>query len=400
MTARTSTAKKNQLLQMAGKLSGQFAKATSLVLEGKRTPEEISVLNKALQLFREGKLTLTTIKAPIKKTTQVQSILSIRIEDLSISDSLKKYLKKRGIFYVGELFLINNDIKAHARADEVKELILNSLGLPLSLNVHELWIPPYWSDEEFQDALSRPINELIDNRPLPQKDLKKYVIPGRFITDTHGVFLISRKVHYGNQYINWVKYNVESGRHDLDGNWSITELQKAQSLLLPNSGLHAAALPAPNWILPTKKPDAWYIVKTRIETMMVDEINKREVKNGECMWLKMARKLKLTQVARLEMTVREFFLYGTGENEEFEDTLLKQIPMGIERWLTESNIPMLNFLTMTRSDLAMKIKSSYTVWNISWNISDLDSLDEALRKQFNLLLYLEIDDARESLGYE
>ena len=127
-----------------------LASCTDLVVRDTRDRPSLEVLIRALQAFKDGTLAhvYTRPTDPPDQATR-NRLFSELFEDLAfLPPKLKKYLRVRGIRYVGEVYYVHFDRRSAAAVgygEEIFGALQAYLGLPREINpLLDGWTPPYW----------------------------------------------------------------------------------------------------------------------------------------------------------------------------------------------------------------------------------------------------------------
>lgn len=145
------------------RISSLFVTALDLSRRNKRSLAQTDILVRAMQLFKDGTLGRVESRAcaEITNPDQIRSVLSLDLASAGFSERACRYLKKRGIRYVGETYRLSLDRRAEI-CREVEETVVGVLGLPNELNLGAVgWNPPYWSDQNFLNAMSLPLSSAV-----------------------------------------------------------------------------------------------------------------------------------------------------------------------------------------------------------------------------------------------
>jgi hypothetical protein len=158
-----------QTLKALKRLRAHEKTTGDLIDQRTRTPEEVALLFLAFQAFRENRLGGVVWTLQGKPTPEeLNRACNMRVGQLALEDKDQKYLRQRGIKYVGELFYIFFDPKSRASVETGQRILgvfERQLGLPHDMDpLAEGWIPCYWGE-----TFDRLINTLIlELAPTPK----------------------------------------------------------------------------------------------------------------------------------------------------------------------------------------------------------------------------------------
>lgn len=129
-----------------------------------------------------------------KMRDEVLRRYSMRIDDVLREKNAREYCRARGVVYVGEFPYVRK-----GRIGRIYARVLSSLGLSESCDpIKNGWIPSYWSDANFMDALSLPcIVYFGDYTPW-----KMSSAPRRSRINTLAHWLHSNGIHYLGQLLD------------------------------------------------------------------------------------------------------------------------------------------------------------------------------------------------------
>ena len=162
----TKTNGRRGKLSAKDRVSALLGNCTELVARDTRDRAQLEVLIYALQAFKDGTLAHVYARTtPLVDQTTRHRLFSEIFEDLAfLAPRLQKYLKKRGIRYVGEVYYARFDRRSAAAArygEEILGALQTYLGLPREIDpLLDGWTPPYW-DTEFLATLSAPVIEVL-----------------------------------------------------------------------------------------------------------------------------------------------------------------------------------------------------------------------------------------------
>ncbi len=128
-----------------------------LILREKRSPEEVEALNRALQLFKEGRLEGAVSKGlpPDADLEKIFSFFDQPIESVGLIDEAVALLREHGIRLVGEILRFKWQYRFKG-GENVHQLFLRR-HIPVSTDPWSLgWRPAYLKDQAVLDALMLP----------------------------------------------------------------------------------------------------------------------------------------------------------------------------------------------------------------------------------------------------
>ncbi len=278
-TGRVSAQEKARRERVAGSLAGKFGKATDMILQGKRTPDQAKVLERALQAFRDGQLVGVVCRAQTADAAQLQPVLSLLVADSAMPDDLKKYFRQRGVRYIGEIYKLiwdNRGKGMRERREQVFDFLKLTLGLPEQVNVDVMWRPPYWDDAGFLALLNQPVGAVVTDTGYYDrgKHGRGSYRPGHrwmYARKTRMRFLHEKGIHYAGDYLRSGRV-PEPGSHGTTlGDWGMGSIKNKQSTLQKNSGLWAAALVPLDWSAPKEIPSEWVEELLLIDQEMAED---------------------------------------------------------------------------------------------------------------------------------
>jgi len=264
MTAETGM-KDGQKLKAISRISALAGTSVDLVARNARTKTDIDVLLRAMQAFKEGKLAAVVQKSKNALTDQdLLSALSLPTEDLPIAPEEKKYLGKRGVRYLGELYYVIFDPRsrfAKERGERIFTALAANLHVPKKLDPLAIgWTPPYWNHARFMATLDKSVLSCFGRYNLNNT--------GRFGTrwggsggveprhETLARRIHATGIHYMGSYLQDNRGLAVPG--DRTNAWSVGKLIHAHSVLqTTKTGLWAAALVPPSWKSPESTPADW-----------------------------------------------------------------------------------------------------------------------------------------------
>ena len=235
-----------------------LASCTDLVVRDTSDRPSLEVLIRALQAFKDG--TLAHVYArPTDSPDQAtrHSLFSELFEDLAfLAPKLKKYLRARGIRYVGEVYYVHFDRRSAAAVrygEEILGALQTYLGLPREIDpLLDGWEPPYWT-ANFRATLSAPVIEVLGDEPS-RDHWNRWSDVGYTST--------ARWIHKaGHHYMGtWLQdlRTAPSGKQGNPSNaWGVGQLEDLQGKLYYAQNLWAAALIPPDWQAPEGVPEVW-----------------------------------------------------------------------------------------------------------------------------------------------
>jgi hypothetical protein len=164
----------NQKLRALGKLRAHNRNIGDLIQKGRRSPDETRLLFGAMAAFKDGKLAGVVRKQKKLTPAYLNQVCDLPIEQARLQASDLRYLQKRGIRYVGEVFYIFIDPRS-GKGVQLGTRILKALedqfGLPSGIDPITLgWQPCYWDDAHMK-AINALILELCPTCPVTDWDL-------------------------------------------------------------------------------------------------------------------------------------------------------------------------------------------------------------------------------------
>ncbi|KKW31736.1 MAG: hypothetical protein UY76_C0051G0001, partial [Candidatus Uhrbacteria bacterium GW2011_GWA2_52_8d] len=236
-----------------------LASCTDLVVRDTRDRPSLEILTHALQAFKGGTLAHVYARPTDSPDQTTRHLLfSELFEDLAfLAPKLKKYLRARGIRFVGEVYYARFDRRSAAAVrygEEILGALQTYLGLPREINpLLDGWTPPYWSEPSFPATLSAPVIEVLGDKS--SRDVRNRWCEVGY-TST------ARWIHKGgDHYIGtWLRDlratpGVEQGNPT--NAWGVGQLEDLQSTLSRVPNLWAAALIPPDWQAPEGVPEVW-----------------------------------------------------------------------------------------------------------------------------------------------
>ena len=233
MSTKTRRENMNQSERWILKLTPLFTTAITLIQRRVRSANMIYALLQAFQLFKENRLAgVVALEKNHKESLpfNLQELLSMRIQDLNLSKSTKRYYESHGVWYVGEVYNFFDRTRSglsKVGAFQQMENYLSFLGLPGELDpIAAGWEPPYWNDTRVQEALNTPIIAQCTHYP-----------------EMHH----RRGIHYFGQIIQkrGGHYRDTKRKHHYLYKWAQDE------------GLHGAMYLPYGWTAPGEVPEAW-----------------------------------------------------------------------------------------------------------------------------------------------
>jgi|GEM_PF-3195818 hypothetical protein len=168
----------NQKLKAINRLDDHASNARKLIIKGRRSPDEVGLLFLAHQAFRANRLGGIVWTVKDRPTAEeLNAACNLEIEQLGLESKDKKYLRQRGIKYVGEVFCIFFDPKSRPSVEtgqRILGVIERQLGIsPDTDPLAEGWVPCYWG-EQFSRMLNTPLLELFPTPPVHDWDEYTY----------------------------------------------------------------------------------------------------------------------------------------------------------------------------------------------------------------------------------
>jgi len=213
----------------------------TLIRDGKRSPEMVRVLLRALQLFKEHKLAgalAQKISSPeAMDREEIEQIYSLRFCDTSLAPLVQKYLRERGCLYVGEVVGLVWDPRpsTEKHRQEVEALFLE-FGISLELASSWMqWKPPYATDPLVRASWDKPVGKV-----LKLKDTDGHF---RYLHGLH-----KRGVHYAGQMFR------------THGSQDCRVQKKRHRVFRNDSGLHGGMIVS-GWTPPSGQCPEWISVQ-------------------------------------------------------------------------------------------------------------------------------------------
>ena len=271
-------------LKYLNRLIALTKSAYELISEDKRTEQDTEVLLDALQAFKLNQLRGVVRPLAAESTGEdLFKAFSMTVEETPFTEETKKYLLRRGVRYIGEIFYIVFDQRKQSSRLTCADIFrqLGSIyGLKRRMDPFAMyWKPPYW-DDQFMSALDFPVlevfgaydisaSEAIDSRD----DLHRHRdMPSRC---TLARRLHGQGIHFLGQYLTYRRKNVTTG-----GAWLSGRLESMQKILnAVNAPVWAAALvPAVWWAQKSLQevPAVWLEEQAKIEQEKVEGQTQRE----------------------------------------------------------------------------------------------------------------------------
>lgn len=223
-----------------------------------RDRPQLEVLIRALQGFKDKTLAHVYARSiDLPDQTQRHRLFSERLEDLAfLAPKLQKYLKARGIRYLGEVYYVHFDYRSHHAVmygEEILGALSNHLGLPRDFDpLQDGWTPPYWNDPTFRQILSAPVIEVLGDQPFERWSKQHYI----------GYSSPARSIHHaGHHYVGvWMQnlrqvVGVEQSRPT--SAWGAGKLEHLESQLRDVPQLRAGMLVPSDWHAPEGVPEVW-----------------------------------------------------------------------------------------------------------------------------------------------
>ncbi len=175
---------------------------------------------------------------------------SVPVLDVLENEKMREYCRDRGVVYVGEFpYLRGLRGRMHTR-------ISNILGLPKCCNpLNDGWVPPYWSDADFMNALGFPCLTYFDDygrrdgSPWDRESAEK-----RNRINTLGRWLHSHHVHYLGQLLNTESTFLSEISRDFEDLVAVTESLFAFRKIQP---LRAGMIVPRSWKPDVSIPQVW-----------------------------------------------------------------------------------------------------------------------------------------------
>jgi len=279
MSAQTGMTSKEKL-QTLHRLSALSGSAEDIIQKGTRSPGGVLLLLEALQAFKDDTLG-AIVRIPRRDLffEEISMRCNLEIRDVPFSPDDQRYLKRRGLRYVGEIFYVWFDPRSiHARKTEerIKEVLTSRLSLVGDLDPIALgWKPFYWSDTTYTDEFNVLILERHPTSPeVPNWDrfvrLQSYERSRRGMEHPH-FRGIARRLHLRGIHFFGEEFVQERNDHCPSGKRSTGSMEELQ-IHLRGSGsrLWAGFLVPPNWVFPNWRGDLWEAELLQIEKEMGD----------------------------------------------------------------------------------------------------------------------------------
>lgn len=252
-------------LKYLNRLNGLAFSAYDLISRDTRSEHEIETLLDAMQAFKLGKL--RGVVRPIADDStreEMFKVFSMRVEYARFAEETKKYLRRRGVRYIGEIFYITFDARS-PHSVKISEALFsemrNNFGLERHLSPLDMgWTPPYW-DEQFSIDLDRPVLEIFGSY---QVSLSVAVKRGVYHRDVPSRRTFARREHsVGFHYLGQLLRGI-SGRTP-----GVLEEQE-RILRAVNAPVWAAALVPKDWKAPEDVPAVWLEEQKKIKQETIE----------------------------------------------------------------------------------------------------------------------------------
>ena len=179
MTAETGLTSR-QKLDLVQRIGALGLNAQTLIVNDKRSGSDVETLLRALQAFKENRLGGIIFS---ERTFNLASLAACSIEVVSLpfEKEDQKWMRLRGVRYVGEIYYVHFDAKSSysvARGKRVLSFLEGRFSLPMNMDPLALgWKPPYWNSMTKAD-LSRLILNEMPTPPEPNWDEVSELING------------------------------------------------------------------------------------------------------------------------------------------------------------------------------------------------------------------------------
>ncbi len=220
----------DNVLHWKGCLTDLFTSAISLIsgVTPKRPWGMVENLRFAMQLFKDGEFECFIVRrrhgAP-RSPEEIQWIASTPIEATSLSLGQWRWLRNRGVMYVGEVFCAPQE--GSIDGNDVQEWLgLHSLRQidPRKYS----WRPPYWDDARIVALWEKPIGTVITRHEALWR------------------LLHTKGIHYVGQLLEWSGTRTRG-----------IDRYVIQAAIEPESGIRVGMLLPSDWSAPVVVPDEW-----------------------------------------------------------------------------------------------------------------------------------------------
>lgn len=241
MSRRRQANEKQASRAQNGAMFVVLATFAELFVRGNRSKADADQLEAVLRLAAKGRRYVVMELGEALSAEELQAVLSQEVDNVGLDRDQVKYLRDRGVRYVGEVFLLNFGVKAAVKSmgEGIVDHLRSTFRIPEILDVRASWTPPYW-DDAFRMTLRRPIDEIVvDTKPAANFTYRGdlWYRPTRLRT------LHFRGIHYAGQFL---------GR-----DYRVGTLRKLHKQIRGGSGLRAAMMLPPDLELPADAPDVW-----------------------------------------------------------------------------------------------------------------------------------------------
>jgi hypothetical protein len=166
MSARKPSAGNPQVQVEVDSFTNLVGQALLLYTEHKRNQAQVALMRKALQGFKENRLSVVQLAdIPVDKTKDdVLRELDIPLDKLGLGGTAWKYCYRTlGIRFLGELYRFGWRNSGNAVHQEIQRN-LRQRGLPTDLDFQEFpWVPEYVNDPKVRAAWNLPIGQAFAN---------------------------------------------------------------------------------------------------------------------------------------------------------------------------------------------------------------------------------------------
>lgn len=287
--------RKNPNLSARNRAITLLASCTDLIVRDARERPDLEILIRALQGFKDKTLGHVFVRSSeIPDLTTRYRLFSELFQDITfLSPKIHNYLARRGIRYVGEVYYVHFDRRskiAQQTKVELFDALQTYLGLPREFNpLQDSWVPPYWSIQNFCEALSSPVIEILgdrtDNRGWGLEAVG-YNSPARRIHRDG--------THYVGQWLTNLREKPEHRHGSPVNGWSVGSLEDLQIQLSHTRALWAAALIPPDWKVPEGVPEIWTRLKQDVILPTIEHELERK-RRGHEQWERELDKRRLKQ---------------------------------------------------------------------------------------------------------
>lgn len=301
MSAQTGMTNKEKL-QALNRLSALIRSAEDIIQKGTRSPGDVLLFLEALQAFKERRLaSIVRVSHGSLSTDDIFLRCGIEVRDVPFSPEDQRYLKKRGLRYVGEIFSMWSDPRssfAVETGERIRGVLFDRLGLSKDLDPLALgWKPFYWSDATYTDELAVLILKRYPTSPKVlnwDQSVKNSYYRCRLELHRGAARRLHRRgIHFmGELFIREGNDHCPFGKR---ATGSLEGLQKELQSL--GSRLWAGFLPPPHLTFPDWQGDLWSaeLVQLEKEEQELEKAWARTVARRKKLWEEEEAKRKAKQ---------------------------------------------------------------------------------------------------------